>query len=125
MASHCSEMTVFFDGSCPLCRAEIGYYKKQNGAERLEFQDVSADESALPDGLARDQAMSRFHIRRADGSVYAGAAAFVEIWRTLPRWRWAAWIASLPGALAVMEFGYVTFLKVRPFISKFIGRFQK
>ena len=118
-------MTVYFDGACPLCRAEIGYYQNQNGAEYIEFSDVSANDSALPDGLTRAQAMARFHVRNADGDLLSGAAAFVHIWRTLPGWRRAARIASLPGAMTVMEFGYVSFLRVRPLISKFFGRLQK
>ena len=125
MTSNNTEMTVYFDGACPLCRAEIGYYQNQNGAEYIEFSDVSANDSALPDGLTRAQAMARFHVRNADGDLLSGAAAFVHIWRTLPGWRWAARIASLPGAMTVMEFGYVSFLRVRPLISKFFGRLQK
>ncbi len=125
MTSNNTEMTVYFDGACPLCRAEIGYYQNQNGAEFIEFSDVSANDSALPDGLTRAQAMARFHVRNADGDLLSGAAAFVHIWRTLPGWRRAARIASLPGAMTVMEFGYVSFLRVRPLISKFFGRLQK
>ena len=49
MTSNNTEMTVYFDGACPLCRAEIGYYKNQNGAEYIEFSDVSASDGALPD----------------------------------------------------------------------------
>jgi predicted DCC family thiol-disulfide oxidoreductase YuxK len=125
MTSNNTEMTVYFDGACPLCRAEIGYYKNQNGAECIEFLDVSASDGALPDGLTRAQAMARFHVRSADGELLSGAAAFVHIWRTLPGWRWAARIASLPGAMTMMEFGYVAFLRVRPLISKFFSRLQK
>jgi hypothetical protein len=47
----------------------------------------------------------------------SGAAAFVSIWRLLPRWRWAARIAAQPGAMAVLEGGYRLFLPVRPALS--------
>ena len=33
--------TIFYDGSCPLCRREIGFYQKQIGADQLTWQDVS------------------------------------------------------------------------------------
>lgn len=125
MASNNPGMTVYFDGACPLCRAEIGYYKNQNGAECIEFADVSVSDGSLPDGLSREQAMARFHVQNADGELLSGAAAFVHIWQTLPRWQWAARVASGPGALAVMEFGYVAFLRIRPMISRSFGRFQK
>lgn len=66
--------------------------------------------------------MKRFHVRASDGRVLSGAAAFVEVWTRLPRWRWAARTASLPGALIALELGYRMFLPVRPFISRVFGR---
>jgi predicted DCC family thiol-disulfide oxidoreductase YuxK len=69
--------------------------------------------------------MERFHVRASDGSVLSGAAAFVEVWTRLPKWRWAARAASLPGALAALELGYRMFLPVRPIISRVFGRVLK
>ena len=66
--------------------------------------------------------MKRFHVRASDGRVLTGAAAFVEVWARLPRWRWVARAASLPGALIALEWGYRLFLPVRPLISRFFGR---
>jgi predicted DCC family thiol-disulfide oxidoreductase YuxK len=66
--------------------------------------------------------MERFHVRASDGRVLSGAMAFVEVWTRLPKWRWAARAASLPGALAALELGYRMFLPVRPFISRLFGR---
>ena len=65
--------------------------------------------------------MERFHVCARDGSVLCGAAAFVEVWTRLPRWRWAATAASLPGALAAPELGYRMFLPVRTIISRAFG----
>lgn len=66
--------------------------------------------------------MKRFHVRARDGRVLSGAAAFVEVWTRLPRWRWAARAASLPGALIALEWGYRCFLPVRPFLSRSFRR---
>lgn len=119
------ELTVYFDGSCPLCRAEIDHYASQPGAASLCFRDVSKAEEALGPDLTGPQAMARFHVRRADGALLSGAEAFVGIWRVLPRWRWAARLAALPGAMTVLEAGYRMFLPVRPVLSRLFGALQK
>ena len=41
MESELPKSTVYFDGSCPLCRAEIGYYRRKDQAGALCFVDVS------------------------------------------------------------------------------------
>ncbi|MGJ5177191.1 thiol-disulfide oxidoreductase DCC family protein [Bradyrhizobium oligotrophicum] len=120
-----AKSTVYYDGSCPLCRAEIGYYGRTDQSGALCFVDVSKAGAEAPEGLSPRQAMARFHVRASDGRLLSGAAAFVEVWRRLPRWRWAARVASLPGALALLELGYRLFLPVRPFLSRSVARLQQ
>jgi len=122
MESELSKSTVYFDGSCPLCRAEIGYYRRKDQAGALSFVDISETGAVAPEGMTRQRAMERFHVRASDGRVLSGAAAFVEVWARLPKWRWVARAASLPGALAVLELGYRMFLPVRPFVARLFGR---
>ncbi len=116
-----SAVTVYFDGACPLCRAEISHYQAQDRAAVMRFCDISRATGEIAPGLTATQAMARFHVRRGDGEIVSGAAAFVAIWRLLPRWRWAARLASLPGAMGVLEFGYRIWLWLRPMLS---GRFR-
>lgn len=114
--------TVYFDGSCALCQAEIGYYRRKDQDHSLCFVDISETGAIPPEGITQERAMKRFHVLASDGRVLSGAAAFVEVWTRLPRWRWAARAASLPGALITLEWGYRLFLPVRPFISRFFAR---
>lgn len=117
-----SKTVVFFDGSCQICQAEIDFYRCQDDAGTLRFVDVSESGAVIPEGITQRQAVERFHVRARDGRVFSGATAFVEVWARLPKWRWAARAAALPGALVVMEWGYRGFLPVRPFISRVVGR---
>lgn len=117
LSSENPTLTVYFDGSCPLCRAEIAHYRKQDGASQLNFRDVSQTDQPLEPDLARESAMLRFHVRRSDGQLVSGGAAFVSIWSQLPRWRWAARIAELPGVMTLLEGGYRLFLPARPTLA--------
>ncbi len=115
-------LIVYYDGSCPLCTAEIRHYAGQPGADNLDFVDISRDGANPGADLTPRDAMRRFHVRRADGRLLSGARAFVAIWELLPRWRWAARIAGLPGMPTLMELGYRTFLPVRPLLSRLASR---
>lgn len=122
MESELPKSTVYFDGSCSLCRAEIGYYRRKDQDRALCFVDISEIGAIPPDGITKERAMRRFHVRASDGRVLSGAAAFVEVWTRLPRWRWAARLAGLPGVTPLLEVGYRLFLPIRPYLSKAFGR---
>lgn len=117
--------TVFYDGSCPLCRAEIDLYRRQDGEGRVCFVDVSAPDASLDPRLTPSTAMARFHVRAADGALRSGAAAFVTLWSAIPSWRLAALIARVPGVMPLLELGYRAFLPVRPFLSRAFGRWKR
>lgn len=122
MASERREATVYFDGSCPLCRTEIAYYRGQDTACRLAFIDVSNSVSPTPPGVTKTEVMQRFHVECADGSVISGAAAFTTIWGLLPRWRWVARLAAVPGVTMTLEWAYRAFLPIRPLVSRVVRR---
>ena len=116
--SQSSSLTVYYDGACPICRFEIDHYKRCAGAEYLSFVDVAAEN--LPDlgeGLDRDKALSRFHVRRADGALVSGAEGFALVWQTLPSFRLLGRIAKWPPLLAVMELAYRGILPIRARLS--------
>lgn len=81
-----SAATVFYDGGCPVCRREISWYQARPGGEALDWLDVTDDTNAdhFPPDRTREDLLSRFTVRRQDGTVVTGAAAFVAIWRAVP-----------------------------------------
>lgn len=106
--------TVFYDGSCPLCLAEIRYYKKIDTHQSLQFLDVSAKDYSSNGVLNQKDAMEQFHVLTFDGELLSGATAFVEVWQGLPGWRLLAKIFSFPGLMALLELVYRIFLLLRP-----------
>ena len=123
--SDTQKTTIYYDGACPLCSAEIGFYQRCAGAERLSFVDVADSGANTGADLPRDKALARFHIRQEDGSLLSGARAFIAVWETLPRWRWAARLARLPGVPSLLEGLYRLFLPVRPYLSALVRRLAR
>jgi len=111
------EVTVYYDGSCPLCRREIALYRRQRGSERLAWHDVSAGAPTGSD-LSCEAALRRFHVRDARGRLYSGAAAFARLWRSLPGWRVLGWLTVLPPLSWLLELGYRVFLRLRPRVQR-------
>jgi predicted DCC family thiol-disulfide oxidoreductase YuxK len=102
---------VFFDGGCPICRREIATYRSMRGMETIAWRDVSLE---AVEGLDRAAALARFHVRRADGTLVDGAAAFLAVWRASPRLAPLARLLDRQPFRALLEIGYRGFLRVRP-----------
>ena len=118
-------LTVLYDGGCPLCRREIAHVQhlaQKQSDSGLCFADISRSDDTTVSDLERKALLARFHVQRADGSRLSGAAAFVAMWGRLPGWRWLARLAQLPGMLAVFEWGYNAFLRIRPALQRLAGR---
>ena len=63
-------LTVYHDGSCPLCRVEIRHYGRQPGGEHFTFIDVSKQDAFVGVGLSRLDAMARFMSATVAGSFF-------------------------------------------------------
>lgn len=110
-------LSVYFDGSCPLCRREIAMYRGLPAAQHIDWVDVSAG-AALGEGLSCETAMRRFHVRTGDGRLYSGAAAFSVLWRQLPGWRLLGWLTAVPPLSWFAELAYRLFLPLRPALQR-------
>lgn len=116
-------LTVFHDGSCALCRREIAIAQNMTVGRDVAFIDVSnrAGEAVAP-GLDADAAMRRFHVRRADGTLLSGAAAFVELWSTSPRLAWLKHLTRWPFVMRTLDTVYSGILVIRPPLSRLVNR---
>lgn len=112
-----SRLTVYYDGSCPLCQREIAYYRRAPAAVALDWIDVSQATDLGP-GLDCHAAMQRFHVRDAQGRLHHGAAAFARLWRELPGWRWLGRLCTPPPLSWLAEAAYRLFLPLRPWLQR-------
>ena len=116
-------LTVFFDGSCPICSKEINFYKMRAGADELSWVDVSDEEISIPiQTRSREQLMARFHVLSSSGELVSGGAAFAELWASLPAFKIFGKIFKLPILRYLIDVGYDIFLTLRP---KFQNLFHK
>ena len=110
---------VYYDGLCPLCSREIEHYRHREGAESLQFIDITAsDFDALREGLDPYRIHREMHVRAKDGSLKTGVDGFIEIWRHLPRYNWAARAAQIKPLKIILDLGYWIFARIRPLLPR-------
>lgn len=117
------KLTVYYDGACPLCSREIGFYQRRRGAEAVDWVDVAdvTGEFIGPD-LPRSKALARFHVRLPDGTLESGARGFGALWAVMPGFGWLGSVAQSRAGQRAMEAVYRAFLKVRPMVQRAAAR---
>ncbi len=105
------QVTVWFDGACPLCRREIALMRRLDRRGAVAFVEVGGLETCPVDRAAL---LARFHAQEIDGPMLSGAAAFAAMWRVIPGLRTLGHVARIPAILWGLEQLYRFFLRVRP-----------
>lgn len=108
-------LTVWYDGDCPICAAEIGLMRRLDRSRAIAFVDLRLPGACPAD---RESRLARLHAQVRGGPMVSGAAAFVEMWRVLPALRPFAVLASSPEALWILERAYRLFLRLRPALQR-------
>ncbi|KXW56534.1 DUF393 domain-containing protein [Ferrovum sp. PN-J185] len=115
------KLTLFYDGACPLCRAEILFLSRRNHDGLLDFIDIQS-ERYLPEkvGVSCEQALSAMYAQYASGQLIHGISVFPEAYKRaqLPL---LAWFFSRKTLQPLFTVGYRFFAKNRHQISKLIG----
>lgn len=113
-----TQLTVWYDGACPLCLREIALMRRLDRRGAIRFVDASDPAAACP--TDRAAMLTRFHARE-DGVLLSGAAAFAAMWRAIPLLRPLGLAARSRGVLALLERMYAGFLRVRPRLQRLAG----
>ena len=115
------KLTLFYDGACPLCQAEILFLSRRNQAGLLDFVDVHSERfNSEQIGISCDQALAAMYGQYASGTLIQGVAVFPEAYRraNLP---FLAWAFSRPALQPILKIAYQFFAKNRHAISKLFG----
>ncbi|MCH2167318.1 MAG: DUF393 domain-containing protein [Oceanicola sp.] len=104
------EIEVVYNGSCPICSSEVAVYRRhaEGRALPIVFSDLHETDLARV-GLDKDSAARRFHVLK-NGQLLSGVPAFIELWSSIPRYRWLARIVGLPVIRTLASLLYITIL---------------
>lgn len=98
-----SPITVYYDGSCPMCTAFV--QRVDSSAPPAHFDLRNIHDAELPPALDFAAVNQEIHVIR-DGHVYRNADAILEILAQYPRWRLLAHLGRLPGIKRLLPVGY-------------------
>ena len=118
-----ARLTVWYDGTCPLCLREIALMRWLDQRGAIAFIDVGKADSVCP--IDRQTLLARFHAQEAGGPILSGAAAFAAMWRALPALSLLGQLARIPPVLWLLEGAYRLFLKLRPGLQNLARRLDR
>ena len=115
------KLTLFYDGACPLCQAEILFLSGRNHADLLGFVDINSEQfDPQKVGVSCESALAAMYGQFASGKLIQGVSVFPEAYRRadLPR---LAWFFSRKSLQPFLKLAYLFFAKNRHAISGLFG----
>ena len=115
------KLTIYYDGQCPLCQAEIEFLKTRNRENLLAFVDL-ADPSLDEDKhqISCSMALENIHGRLGDGQLLVGVPVFAEAYRRAGLHA-LSWLLSRRWSSPMLSIAYRLFARYRRPISGRIG----
>lgn len=90
---------IYYNGECPVCRAEMRRYSKvcADASISLQFVDATRQDGILAAyGLGREHLWRRLYLRDTRGRLLSGLPAMIELWSRMPGYRWLSALLRWP-----------------------------
>ena len=98
-------MKVYFNNSCKICRAEINLYKKEK-IEEIDWVDITNNDLAKKEtNKDNKELLRRLHVKEGE-KVTQGAAAFLLLWKKMPKYKFLYNFFKLPIIFNLFHYGY-------------------
>lgn len=114
-----SKLTIYYDGECPLCMAEIHFLKHHNHKKLLDFVSLQQLDPANSN-VNCELAMQTIHARLGDKQIIVGPEVFFEAYK-----RTNLSMINFLFSFSFIRFLYAKFYKIfakyRHQISRVIG----
>jgi predicted DCC family thiol-disulfide oxidoreductase YuxK len=107
------ELTLYFDGDCPLCAREVAMLRRLDRRGRIAFVDIAAvgfDPGPL--GRTLDELMGSIHAQTSEGEWLTGVEVFRRLYSLVGFGPLVA-LSRLPGVAQGLEWGYRVFARNR------------
>ena len=115
-----TDLTIFYDGGCPLCAAEMRHLYSLDRASKISYEDIyAADFSARFPQIDQQAADRLLHGQLADGQLIYGLDVTYQAWVLVGKRKWVA-ILRWPIIKPIADLTYLFFAKHRSRISKLL-----
>ena len=113
------KLTIYYDGACPLCLAEIHFLKHHNHKNLLNFINLHDLDSSSAE-LNCELAMKTIHGRLGDSKIITGPRVFQEAYKRT-NLKLINYLFSLAWFRFIYSKFYILFAQYRHQISRVIG----
>lgn len=113
-----AEITVLYDGECPLCLREVRFLRRRDPAgTKARFEDIAAPRfDAARYGRSHGELMARIHGVLPDGSLVEGVEVFRRVYAAVGL-GWLAAPLGWPILRPLFEIGYRWFARNRLWLT--------
>ncbi len=112
-----NELTIYYDGMCPLCAIEMRQLRAKDTAKAIGFLDINAEDfSTTHPHIDPVAASNVLHAEAADGQLLLGLDVTARAWQLVGHHRWVAML-RWPVIKPIADIFYRLFAKHRYRIS--------
>lgn len=101
------KLTLFYDGSCPICSWEKNNLMRCDRLGLLGFIDIQSPEfDPVVYGVTKEVLMERMHGLTNDGRMIVGVEVLIESYRAVGWWWVYLPLSIVPSRLADLAYGW-------------------
>ena len=98
-------MKVYYNNSCKICKPEIDLYKKEK-IQEIDWVDITNNDLAEKETSRNSkELLRRLHVKEGE-KIIQGAAAFLILWKRMPKYKFLYKFFKLPIIFNLFSFGY-------------------
>ncbi len=116
-----AELTLLYDGLCPICSREVRWLKRLDKKQKLGFKDITEPSfNAEHYGVTYEQLMAQIHVQYADGQLIKGMPVFRALYKAVGL-GWLLAPTGWPVLRVLFDLLYQLFAKHRNLLGKLLG----